>query len=91
MKLGETMVKRKAKFCANVGSKVEEVGLGVGPTEVLVGLERHVAGSWPTVANNHVGVPTNSATKVVADVAVGEAPGIERLWLLLEQAWYEAW
>ena len=77
-KLDETMVKRKTELSSNVGPKAEEVSLGVGPAEVPVGVETRLTVDQPTVEGNPVGVVANQVAEGVADVAVGEAQGIDR-------------
>ena len=90
-KLDKTMVKRKAELSSSVRPKAEEVSLGVGPTEVLVGVERRVTVDQPTVDGNPIGVVANQVAEGAVDVAVREAQGIDWFWLLLKRAGYEVW
>ena len=85
------MVKRKAEVYMEAGSEVEEISFGLGPAEVPVRLEKNVAESLPTVTGSTTRVSANQEAKGDADVAIGEASGIDRFWLILEQARYQAW
>ena len=89
------MVKRKAKVYLDAGSEVEAISFGLGPAEVPAGLETNVAEGLPTgtgsTLGSTTGVSANQEAKGAADVASGEASGIDRFWLILEQVGYQAW